>query len=292
MITSSSNQQIRRIQQLQKTSKTRQRQRVFVVEGPRMVLEAPEEWLEKIYVSESFLLSAREKSRGEGPKEAGQEKDRWQRLWDCGYEEVSDSVFQAISDTRTPQGILAVVRMPRYTLADLLSPRKKCILYTDTEQPGQNTKAAPPLLLVLDTVQDPGNLGTMLRTGEGAGISGILMNRTTADIFSPKVIRSTMGSIFRVPFVITEDLPGDIQKLRQQGIRFYAAHLKGKESYNAVDYSGGCGFLIGNEGNGLSQEIASLADTYVRIPMAGQVESLNAAMAAGLLMYEAALFEP
>lgn len=153
------------------------------------------------------------------------------------------------------------------------------------------TQSRAILLLVLDTVQDPGNLGTMLRTGEGAGISGVLMNRTTADIFSPKVIRSTMGSIYRVPFVIAEDLPGDIRQLKQRGISFYAAHLKGQKSYDAVDYSGGSGFMIGNEGNGLSDEIAKLADLYIRIPMAGQVESLNAAMAAGLLMYEAARWE-
>lgn len=272
MITSSSNQQIKRIQQLQKTVKSRRQQGAFVVEGPRMVFEAPKDWLEGIYISESFQAEA-----------------RWQEaLSVLEYEVVSDSVFRAVSDTRTPQGILALVRMPEYGLEELMSPRKKCILHTERQGTGSGPETAAPLLLVLDRVQDPGNLGTMVRTGEGAGISGILMNRTTADIFSPKVIRSTMGSIYRVPFRITEDLPADIRWLKQQGIRFYGAHLEGTRSYDETDYSEGCAFLIGNEGGGLSPEIAKLADTYIRIPMAGQVESLNAAMAAGLLMYEAA----
>ena len=282
MITSSSNQQIKRIQQLQKTSKARHKQKAFVVEGPRMAFEAPREWVERIYVSESF-----------------QAEQRWQeQLAGAAHEEVSDSVLKSISDTQTPQGILAVVRMPEYSLEELLVSRHPCgqkdgearqaeEAAVQRQKPGQKPAAAP-LLLVLDTVQDPGNLGTMLRTGEGAGISGVLMNRTTADLFSPKVIRSTMGSIYRVPFVITEDLPGDIRRLKQQGIRFYAAHLAGRQSYDEVDYSGGSAFMIGNEGNGLSDEIAELADTRIRIPMAVQVESLNAAMAAGLLMYEAA----
>lgn len=270
MITSSSNQQVKRIQQLQKTSKARHKQQAFVVEGPRMVFEAPGEWVEIIYVSERF-----------------QAEPRWQeQLAGLEYEVVSDSVFQAVSGTRTPQGILAVVRMPHYTLEELLVARHSWRPGTGEAQ--QAGLAASPLLLVLDTVQDPGNLGTMLRTGEAAGISGVLMNRATADLFSPKVIRSTMGSVYRMPFVVSEDLAGDIRTLKQRGIRFYGAHLEGRQPYDEVDYSGASAFLIGNEGNGLTDEIAELADTYIRIPMAGQVESLNAAMAAGLLMYQAA----
>ena len=128
----------------------------------------------------------------------------------------------------------------------------------------------------------------MFRTGEGAGISGVILNRTTVDLFNPKTIRSTMGSIYRVPFYIADNFAETIRDMKQKGIRTYAAHLEGKKSYDGFDYRGSSAFLIGNEGNGLSDEIASLADTYIRIPMAGQVESLNAAMASGILMYEAA----
>ena len=141
-------------------------------------------------------------------------------------------------------------------------------------------------LLLLENIQDPGNLGTMFRAGEGAGVTGIVMNARCVDIFSPKTIRSTMGSILRVPFYITNDLASVIQKCRQAQVTVYAAHLGGESYYDSFDYRKGTAFLIGNEGNGLTEEIAGCADEYVKIPMEGQVESLNAAMAAGLLMYE------
>ena len=157
--------------------------------------------------------------------------------------------------------------MPKYDLPDLLQ--------------GDHTH-----LLILESVQDPGNLGTMVRTGEGAGITGIIMNKTTVDLFNPKTIRSTMGSIYRVPYLITEHLPDLLDELHKENIRLYAAHLKGDTYYDAFDFTGACGFLIGNEGNGLSDEIAECADCYLKIPMEGKVESLNAAVSAALLMYE------
>ena len=175
--------------------------------------------------------------------------------------------FKSISDTQTPQGILCLVRMPQYPLSDLLR--------------GNRTH-----LLIVESIQDPGNLGTMLRTGEGAGITGIIMNRTTVDLFNPKTIRSTMGSIYRVPYYIADDLAETIGELKRQKVGIYAAHLKGQMQYDEPSYCKGTAFLIGNEGNGLSDEIAGLADTYVRIPMEGSVESLNAAVSAALLMYE------
>ena len=95
-----------------------------------------------------------------------------------------------------------------------------------------------------------------------------------------------MGSIYRVPFVVADDLEQTLQMLKKKGVRLYAAHLKGQKQYDAFDYTEATGFLIGNEGNGLSDEIANAADSYIRIPMEGQVESLNAAISASLLMYE------
>ena len=267
MITSTGNQQMKHIIQLQKKSKTRCEERVFVVEGPRMALEAPGDWVEKMYVSEGFL----------------QEPDWHEKLSEYAYEVVSDSVMNAISDTKTPQGILAVVRMPSYTLEELLKGK-----YQENMQEAGNAGMLQkaPHLLVLESIQDPGNLGTMVRTGEGAGVSGIIMDKTTVDLFNPKTIRATMGSLYRVPFFITEDLPGTIQELKKRKISVYAAHLGGRKSYDEPDYTKGTAFLIGNEGNGLSDEIAGLADEYIRIPMEGKVESLNAAIAATLLMYE------
>ena len=232
MITSSSNQQMKNITALMKKAKERKSLNLFVVEGRKMFEEVPPEWLSKVYVSERFL----------------EEPEAEQLLAGKTYEVVADAVFKSISDTQTPQGILCLVRMPQYPLSDLLR--------------GNRTH-----LLIVESIQDPGNLGTMLRTGEGAGITGIIMNRTTVDLFNPKTIRSTMGSIYRVPYYI-------------------AAHLKGQMQYDEPSSCKGTAFLIGNEGNGLSDEIAGLADTYVRIPMEGSVESLNAAVSAALLMYE------
>ena len=112
------------------------------------------------------------------------------------------------------------------------------------------------------------------------------MSKGTVDIFNPKVVRSTMGSIFRLPFAYVEDLKEVIKELKKQGISFYATHLKGEKSYKAIKYSDRSAILIGNEARGLSDEVADLADTYVIIPMQGKVESLNAAVAAALMMYE------
>ena len=125
-----------------------------------------------------------------------------------------------------------------------------------------------------------------MRTAEAAGVTGVIMGRGTVDIFNPKAVRSTMGSIFRLPFIYVEDVREAIRELKKYGISFYAAHLKGKQSYKDVKYSDKAGILIGNEARGLSPETAELADIYIIIPMQGKVESLNAAVAAALMMYE------
>lgn len=226
-----------------------------------MVAEAPKKWLRAVYVSESYTHNA------ENSQLLAVFKEEAGHLG-FTFEIVSDSVFKSVSDTQTPQGIMAVVAMPEYSLEQLVN--------------GDKTH-----LLILESIQDPGNLGTMVRTGEGAGITGIIMNKTTVDLFNPKTIRSTMGSIYRVPFLVAEDLSQTLEQLKGQGISLYAAHLKGVNSYDEENYTKACGFLIGNEGNGLTDEIANLANTYIKIPMEGQVESLNAAISATLLMYEA-----
>lgn len=113
------------------------------------------------------------------------------------------------------------------------------------------------------------------------------MDKATVDFFHPKTIRATMGAAYRVPYYIAPNLPQAIKQLKAKGVCIYAAHLSGELSYSQPDYARHTGFLVGNEGNGLSPEAAGLADTLVRIPMEGDVESLNAAVAAALLMYEA-----
>lgn len=251
MISSLSNPQMKHIVQLQKKSRYRNEQRQFVAEGQRMVLETPEDLLVKVYISEDFAPE---------PEAAG-----WIRAH--SHEVVSSKVFKELSQTQTPQGILAVVRMAERNLKHILKGRT---------------------FLLLETLQDPGNLGTILRTAEGAGVDGVILNRTCVDIYNPKVVRSTMGSLYRVPFVYVDDLGATIGQMKAGGIRLFAAHLRGKKNYYDADLTGRCGFIIGNEANGITDETAALATEYVRIPMAGKLESLNAAMAAGILMYESA----
>ena len=256
MITAATNQQIKRIIRLREKSRERRREGVFVTEGARMFAETPADRICGLYVSEHFLAEERNRALLEA------------RGLPC--EIVSDSVFRTCTDTVTPQGILALVRKREYTLDELLSDQR------------------PPFLMVLENLQDPGNLGTIVRTGEAAGVTGILMSRETVDIYNPKVIRSTMGSVFRVPFLYADDLFGALRELQKKGVRFYAAHLEGASVYDEEDYQAPCGFLIGNEGSGLSREITAFADARIRIPMEGEVESLNAAVAASVLLFETA----
>lgn len=266
MISSTSNSQVRHVQSLVKKAKLRKEEGLFVVEGIRMFEELPMSRLHKVYVSERFLAD----QAGMSHTKTVESKGCCELLRGIDFETVTDEVLKAMSDTQTPQGILALVRRRDYTLKEVL------------ESTGKTQ------LLILETIQDPGNLGTILRAGEGAGITGVILNSGTADIYNPKVIRSTMGSIYRVPFVYVEDLKKTLSLIRQKQIRLFAAHLNGRNNYDEEDYTDHIGFLIGNEAGGLTDETASYADALVKIPMAGQVESLNAAVASSILVFEAA----
>lgn len=254
MITSSANAKVKNVMNLVKKAKARKLSGLFVAEGLRIFREIPRDMIDSLFVSESFLKDESHRELVEG----------------LSFEVVSDEVFNSMSDTQTPQGILALVRQFSYKIEDL------------------QTKGSPAFLMILESIQDPGNLGTIIRAGEGAGVTGVIMDDATADIYNPKVIRSTMGSVCRVPFVYTDDLSGTLKNLKAQGVRLYAAHLEGRNNYEKEDYTVDTGFLIGNEGNGLTEETSALADALVKIPMMGKVESLNAAVAASILMFEAA----
>lgn len=287
MITSTSNIQVKQLVQLQKKSKERTAQDVFVVEGPKMFQEVPQDRLLQVYASESFYNKNKEMFGASKPVTV-----------------LSDRVFETVSDTRTPQGVLCVVRQYHYGLEALLGGAVSGGMagrsQTDERSgavpvgtAGMGQKSGPggvrrqPLLLALENLQDPGNLGTIMRTAEGAGVTGILLSSGCVDLYNPKVIRSTMGSIYRMRFCYTDNFERDLRALKERGVRLYAAHLQGAVDYDAPDYSQPSCFLIGNESRGLTEETAALADTRIRIPMAGRVESLNAAVASALLVYEA-----
>ena len=250
-----SNPRIRQVIQLQKKRREREAAGLFTAEGIRLFEEIPEEQLEQVFVSESFLK--REDAEISLEKAADKE-----------VISVKDSVFASMCDTQTPQGILAVVRRRDRTMEEILDLSEN------------------PFFMMAENLQDPGNLGTILRTGEGAGITALILSKGTVDMYSPKVIRSTMGSLFRVPFLYIEDMAETVTALRERGVEVYAAHLEGSVPYDQPDYTRPSAILMGNEGNGLTDRSADACTRRVRIPMEGAVESLNAAMSAGIFMYE------
>ncbi len=253
MIISTNNPKVKYLVQLQKKRKLREEKGIFIVEGIRMFRETPIELIEEIYATEEFYQK---------------NKALFPNVLDKKIELCSEPVFQKISETTTPQGILCVVRRKSYDISQLLNREDAHIL-------------------VLEDLQDPGNVGTIFRTAEAAGVTGIIMSKSTADLYQAKTIRSTMGSIFRMPCVCVEDVREAVCELKKHKFFTFAAHLDGEKWYNEVEYKGKVAFLIGNEGNGLTDLVAKEADTFIRIPMEGEVESLNAAIAATILMYEA-----
>lgn len=255
-ISSTSNAQVKNLNLLQKKARERDEQGIFVIEGIKMFEEAREAGLLiKAYASESFYLEKM--------------KEKPDYFDDLEYEVLTDSVFREVSDTKTPQGIMGLVNKTRYSLEDMLRDPTAC-------------------LMLLEDIRDPGNLGTIIRTAEGAGVTGIILSDSSVDVYNPKVIRATMGSIYRVPFYQAADFYDALQLVKAQGIEIYAAHLQGIPYDTEGSFRKRCAFLIGNEANGLSDRSSSYADTLIRIPMEGRVESLNAAVAAAILMYEAA----
>ena len=249
MITSKDNAKIKNVTAQQKQSKARREQKLYVVEGVKMFAELPKKSIREIYVTEAFVDKNKELLKG------------------VDVEVVDERIFAQMSDTKTPQGILCVVEQQQHSLDDLLV-------------------LSNPLFLLLEDLQDPGNVGTIFRTAEGAGINGIIMSENCVDIYNPKTIRGAMGSVYRVPFLYVKDVAATMSELKKRNVKTYAAHLSGTENYDRIDYTTASAFLIGNEGNGLSEELADLADELIKIPMEGNLESLNAAIAATILMYE------
>lgn len=176
---------------------------------------------------------------------------------------VKDSIFNKICDTVTPQGVLAVCKMMKNEYKN------------DIDN---------PFYIMLENVQDPGNMGTIVRTADAAGADGVFLSKGCVDIYNPKVIRSTMGSLFHLPVYKNMDL---IDVLKDIKVPTIAAHLKGDKTPYDVDMKNGIVILIGNEGNGLTDELTAVADSLVKIPMPGKSESMNAAVAAAIMIYEA-----
>jgi TrmH family RNA methyltransferase len=181
---------------------------------------------------------------------------------------LPNEIFDSAVATETPQGVAALAKVKSFTLDDVLRPYQ-------------------PLVLVLSGIQDPGNLGTMLRSAEAFGASGMLLGRGTVSQFNSKVVRASAGSVFRVP-VVAVKVEEAIPRLREAGLRLLATSSHGGTPADQVNLASPLALFIGNEGSGLPRELMSQMDETVVVPHPGQVESLNAAVAASILLYEAA----
>ncbi|MBO6107773.1 MAG: RNA methyltransferase [Eubacterium sp.] len=279
MITSRDNPRIKKIKKLLKKSKYRTEEGCFVIEGFKAVEEALEsDRLREVYIKHSLVRGmdtfradpdgVRRILREKPGSRSGSDHE-WSEALSFFVEIVDDRVFDELSDTVTPQGMIGIADIISYD-TDTLFEKDDC------------------RVLCLEDVRDPGNIGTMIRTAEAAGMSAVLLSDKCADVYQPKTVRSTMGSIFRVPCISCEgDFTAGLNRLKEKGFTLYAACLSGASDYLEPDYEGRTGILIGNEANGLSDEAIRISQVHVKIPMAGKVESLNAAVSAALVMYAA-----
>jgi len=186
----------------------------------------------------------------------------------CEVLRLSHNLFKEASDTVSPQGIIAVVEQIELSLADIIL-------------------GANPLVVVLNGVQDPGNLGTIIRTSAAAGATAVLLTKGTVDLFNPKVIRSTMGSLFQVPIVNGLDDEEAVQWLNHNSINILVADLDSEEYYYSVNLQEPFALVIGNENRGPNDIWRKAAYKQIKIPILGSTESLNASVATGIILYEA-----
>lgn len=264
-LSSLKNEKVKYVTRLLTDSKLRKSAKAFVIEGVRLFSEVPEEDILDVFYTEGIEEKI---NGGLSSERAAAAVNKLKQLESKGKTAVVTSeVYKKLSNTENPQGITAVVRAGEYTLEDVI---------------GENSS----FILIIDRLQDPGNLGTIIRTAEGAGVTGIVLSSDSVDRYNPKVVRGTMGSILRMPIYVSRDMVNDINTLKMHGIRIYGTHLNGTDMYEE-DFTGGIAFLIGNEGRGLSDAVSETADRLIRIPMQGKVESLNAGISASIVCYEA-----
>ncbi len=253
MISSKDNEFIKHIKKL-KDKKYRDMNKEFVIEGIKLIREAIEEKAEikQIIICDNCLDS------DIIPKELMYEIAKYE----CVY--VTESIFKVISDVNTPQGILAIIGR---------NAGEAQIDYTQD------------IIVALDDIQDPGNLGTILRTVDSIGLNQILVSKGTADSYNPKVVRSTMGAIFRVKIIECENLENTLKEVKKHKFKLVVTSLQTEKSLYDINFDKKL-IVIGNEANGVEQKIQDLADEKIKIPMLGKTESLNASVATGIVLYE------
>ena len=179
---------------------------------------------------------------------------------------VQDGLIEEICETKSPQGILAIVEKKEIKFSDIIKKSSFAV--------------------IVDRIQDPGNLGAIIRSADAAGADLVIVNEGTVDVYSPKVLRATMGSIFHVPVIFVDDVTAAIEDMKIQGFKVYASSLEGSTIYYEENYCFKSAIVIGNEANGIDNKILQCADRLIKIPMPGKSESLNASVACGILLFE------
>lgn len=249
-IISSNNDTVKLIKKLHMKAKARYEEKLYIVEGFKQVQELEPDRIHRLIVSDT---------------------DRLKNLnlpETVTVIKVPEKIYSEITADPSPQGIMALVHMKETKL--------------EVDRFKENG-----LYLMLDTIQDPGNLGTIIRIADAVGVDGLIVNETTVDCYNPKVIKSTMGSLEHIDYYIVKNLPKVIKSMQQRGIKVLGAYLEGSVSHFEASYQKGCCILIGNEGNGISEEVIKVTDQRIRIPMPGRSESLNAGVATSVILYEA-----
>lgn len=253
VITSKDNETVKNIKKL-KDKKYRDIEGAFLIEGIKLLEEAINENadIRTIVICDECV------------KEGVIDKKLMYEIakYDCIY--VSEKIFNTITDVTNPQGILAVVN------------KKNIVKELDYNQ---------ELILILDGIQDPGNLGTILRTVDSVNLKQIVISNNSGDVYNPKVVRSTMGAIFRIDVIESDNLEDTIKEIKKHHFKVYSTDLKTTDSIYNVDYNK-VAVVIGNEANGVSENVLNISDKRIKIPMTGKTESLNASVATGVILYE------
>jgi len=247
---------IKLIKNLLEKRRARKKEGLFVVEGPHLVQEAAANIKFVLYAENLPLVKKLESQNIQCFK-------------------ISKKEFAEISEVETPQWILAVVKM--------VTPSVQAMLGHLPLGKGENENQ---LFVFCHEVQDPGNLGTIIRTADAAGASGVILSKGTVDLYNSKTIRATMGSLFHLPIVEVDDVLETLAQLKKKGLKTVATSLSADKNYFEIDYKGGVAVMVGNEGAGLPDEVVKLCDEAVKIPIPGKAESLNVAVSTAVVLYE------
>lgn len=253
LIKSKDNNVIKEVKKL-KEKKYRDLSKSFLAEGFRFVEEALKSDFEILYV----FISENQQEK--------YEKSGFENLIKSSTKvyKLTDALFNLICSTETPQGIAAVVKYKNHSV-------------TSTDG----------FYVLVDKVQDPGNIGTIIRTANAAGALGVIVTKGTVDVYNNKTLRATMGSIFKIPIIFEDENFKILNSLKKDGFKIITSSLDTKYNFYDVDLKGKVIIAVGNEGNGISKEIFELGDISVKIPMPGDAESLNVGVAASIMMFEA-----